>query len=327
VGASDFRYLVEDSLNRTPVGEEMRYRLIGEQQEFNIRSRVRGVESPGCWHSAQSSYFDAGEPMPVVVLAGMAPIHFLASALEIPRGVSELEWIGGVVGEPVACVAGRHTGLSIPIGAEIAIEGFVHPNSTQLEGPFGEWTGYYASASRDEPVIDVTAIYHRDDPILLGCPPDKPPYEAQRFQQYPRSGNLRRQVRAAGVPNVVAAWTHAAGGCRLFNVISIKNSHPGHARQTLYVASQVGQASYLGRIVVVVESRAERHDPGEQKLHGSHSRYQCPFVNAGCGLLSARDRVRSTFRACPPWNPPPLDRVSGDSSTPAHGVVPPGVLP
>ncbi|MGH8914530.1 MAG: UbiD family decarboxylase, partial [Acidimicrobiia bacterium] len=211
----------------------------------------------------QRSYFEAGEPMPVVVLAGVAPIHFMASALEIPRGVSEMEWIGGVVGEPIECFPGRHTGLPIPVGAEIAIEGFVHPNSTMMEGPFGEWTGYYASASRQEPVIDVAAIYHRDDPILLGCPPEKPPYEAQRFQQYLRSGNLQRQIRAAGVSNVVAAWTHAVGGCRLFNVVSIKNSHPGHARQTLYVASQVGQASYLGRIVVVVDDDIDVTDLNE----------------------------------------------------------------
>lgn len=208
----------------------------------------------------QKSFFEAGEPMPVVVLVGIEPIHFLASALEIPHGVNELEWIGGVVGEPVRCVAGRHTGLPIPVSAEIAIEGFVHPNNNLMEGPFGEWTGYYASASREEPVIDVAAVYHRDDPILLGCPPEKPPYEAHRFQQYLRSGNLRRQIRAAGVPNVVAAWTHAVGGCRLFNVVSIKNSHAGHARQALYVASQVHQASYLGRIVVVVDEDVDVTD-------------------------------------------------------------------
>ncbi len=211
----------------------------------------------------QKTYFDAGEPMPVVILAGMAPIHFLASALEIPRGVSEMEWIGGVVGEAVECVPGKHTGLPIPVGAEIAIEGFVHPNAMMMEGPFGEWTGYYASASREEPVVEVSAIYHRDDPIMLGCPPEKPPYEAHRFQQYLRSGNLRRQIRAAGVPNVVSAWTHAVGGCRLFNVVSIKNSHAGHARQTLYVASQVGQASYLGRIVVVVDEDIDVTDLSE----------------------------------------------------------------
>ena len=39
------------------------------------------------------------------------------------------------------------------------------------EGPFGEWTGHYAGGVRDIPVLDIKAIYHRNDPIVLGVPP------------------------------------------------------------------------------------------------------------------------------------------------------------
>jgi 4-hydroxy-3-polyprenylbenzoate decarboxylase len=211
----------------------------------------------------RNTYFERSEPMPVVVLAGLSPLQFVASALEIPHGVNEMEWVGGVVGSPVEMIRGRHTGLPIPAHAEIAIEGFLHPQNVELEGPFGEWTGYYASASRDEPVLDVAAIYHRNDPILLGCPPEKPPYEAQRFQQYLRSANLRRQLRGAGIPNVVAAWTHAAGGCRLFNVVAIEQAHAGHARQTLHAAASMSQAAYLGRIVIVVDEDIDVTDLDE----------------------------------------------------------------
>jgi 3-polyprenyl-4-hydroxybenzoate decarboxylase len=42
----------------------------------------------------------------------------------------------------------NHTCLSIPARAEIALEGFLHRDERRLEGPVGEWTGYYASASR-----------------------------------------------------------------------------------------------------------------------------------------------------------------------------------
>ena len=47
--------------------------------------------------------------------------------------------------------------------------------TTLPEGPFGEFTGYYAADARPCPVMQVTAIHHRDDPILLGSPPMKPP--------------------------------------------------------------------------------------------------------------------------------------------------------
>lgn len=205
-------------------------------------------------------WFARDEPMPVVVLVGMDPLLFLASTLEMPSGVNELEWAGGMRGEPVEVITGRHTGLPIPARAEIAIEGFLHGDRLRREGPFGEWTGYYASASREEPVLEVKAVYHRDDPILLGVPPQKPPYEAHRFRQYLRSANLRRELRLAGVPDVVAAWCHGVGGCRLFNVVAITQRYPGHATQAGMVASQCRTGAYLGRITVVVDDDIDVSD-------------------------------------------------------------------
>jgi 4-hydroxy-3-polyprenylbenzoate decarboxylase len=208
-------------------------------------------------------YFERGEPLPAVVLCGMDPLLFVASALEMAPGVSELEWVGGMRGRPLECIAGRHTGLPIPAHAEIALEGFLHPDQLRTEGPFGEWTGYYASASREEPVFEVRALYHRHDPVILGVPPQKPPYEAHRFRQYLRSANLRREVRLAGIPDVTAAWCHGVGGCRLFNVVAIKQRYPGHARQAGHVAAMCRSGAYLGRITVVVDDDIDVSDLDE----------------------------------------------------------------
>src|SRR6266852_5694036 len=176
---------------------------------------------------------------------------------------NEPAWVGGMRGRPVECLRGQYTGLPIPARAEIAMEGFLHPTDRKLEGPFGEWTGYYASASRDEPVFEVKALYHRDNPIILGVPPEKPPYEAHRFRQYLRSANLRRELRLVGVPDVVGAWCHTVGGCRLFNVVAIKQRYPGHARQAGHVASQCRAGAYLGRITVVVDEDIDITDLNE----------------------------------------------------------------
>jgi len=207
--------------------------------------------------------FERGEPLPVVVVPGMDPLLFIASCLEMAPGVNELAWVGGMRGRPVECLRGQYTGLPIPVRAEIALEGVLHPTERRLEGPFGEWTGYYASASRDEPVFEVKALYYRDNPIILGVPPEKPPYEAHRFRQYLRSANLRRELRLVGVPDVVGAWCHTVGGCRLFNVVSIKQRYPGHARQAGHVASQCRAGAYLGRITVVVDEDIDITDLNE----------------------------------------------------------------
>src|SRR5712692_7889982 len=211
----------------------------------------------------RDKHFERGEPLPAVVLCGMDPLLFIASALEMAPGLSELEWVGGMRGRPLECIRGKHTGLPIPARAEIALEGLLHPDRLRLEGPFGEWTGYYASASREEPVFEVLAVYHRDDPVILGVPPEKPPYEAHRFRQYLRSANLRRELRLAGIPDVTAAWCHGVGGCRLFNVVAIKQRYPGHSRQAGHVAAMCRTGAYLGRIVIVVDEDIDVSDLNE----------------------------------------------------------------
>ena len=43
------------------------------------------------------------------------------------------------------------------------------------------------------------------------------------------------ELEKAGIPNVKGVWCHEAGGGRMFNIVSIKQSYPGHARQAAMV--------------------------------------------------------------------------------------------
>ena len=118
-------------------------------------------------------------------------------------------------GSAVEVIKGPVTGLPIPANAEIVIEGFVEPDKMRVEGPFGEWTGYYATGAAQEPVLDIKAIYHRHEPILLGCVPERPPDEICRYRAIVRSALLRENITKAGVPAVTAAWAHEVGNARL----------------------------------------------------------------------------------------------------------------
>ncbi|MGE0747134.1 MAG: UbiD family decarboxylase domain-containing protein, partial [Rhodospirillales bacterium] len=128
-----------------------------------------------------------GEPMPAVIVCGGDPMTFLNACTEMPPGVCEYDVVGGMRGEALKCIRGRHTGLPFPADAEIVIEGFVDPQERRPEGPFGEWTGYYGSDMRDEPVMHVKAVYYRNNPIILGCPPQRPPDEMGRYRAVTRS--------------------------------------------------------------------------------------------------------------------------------------------
>jgi 4-hydroxy-3-polyprenylbenzoate decarboxylase len=218
------------------------------------RNRVGFYISPGKQgRMHRDKWFARGGRMPVAMSFGHDPVIFLAGGFEIPWGLSEYDWCGGIKGAPIEVIEGPVTGLPIPAHAEIVIEGFVDPADKQTEGPFGEWTGYYASAEREEPVVRVAALYHRTNPLILGCPPVKPPSELAYYRAFLRAAAIEEELAAAGVPDVKAVWCHEVGGSRLFNVVSIRQRFAGHARQAAMVATQCHAAAYLGRFTVVVD--------------------------------------------------------------------------
>jgi UbiD family decarboxylase len=232
------------------------------RNQIFARDRMGIFIAPGK-HGRQirERWFARGERCPIVVVAGADPLLFMAGCAEgIAHGQGELDWAGGVRGAPIEIVRGRHTGLPIPATAEVAIEGWIDPTEEHEEGPYGEWQGYYSIAAGTTPVIHVEAIYHRNDPILLGCPQGKPPHEDNRFLAYLKSAMVEQQLRGAGVPGVTAAWCPPEGGNRLMVVVAIDQAYPGHATQAGLVAGQVGTTAYGGRIVVVVDSDVDVTD-------------------------------------------------------------------
>ncbi len=219
------------------------------------RNHVGVYISPGK-HGRQmrDAYFARKQPCPVAVICGMDPLIFAASTLEVPFGVSEYEWSGAIRGEAYPVVHLPITGLPVPASSEIVIEGYLHWDNLAPEGPFGEWTGYYGQRQAAEPVLEVEGMYHRTDPIMLGVPPHKPPaYDPYLYREYLRSALLMRELKGTGIPGIVDVNCFAIGGTRLFNVVSIKQRYAGHSRQTLHAAASVNAASYMGRLVVVVD--------------------------------------------------------------------------
>lgn len=200
------------------------------------------------------------EPMPVVVVCGGDPLTFLIASSEIPYGVCEYDVVGGIRGAPMEVILGAATGLPFPANAEIVIEGFYTPGNQKAEGPFGEWTGYYGSDIRDEPVLDIKAVYYRNNPILFGCPPQRPPEEMARYRAVTRSALLREEMLKAGIPDVTEVWAHEVGGSRLLLGVAIKQRYAGHAKQAGHVACQCHVGAYTGRYVVVVDDDIDVSD-------------------------------------------------------------------
>ena len=221
---------------------------------------VHNKNTVGLWMSPgkhgrliREKYFNSGRPCPVLISVGHDPLLFLSSANEVAYGTGEFAHAGGHRGRPFNVIEGEFSGLPMPAEAEIVIEGEIHADTKMPEGPFGEWTGYYASSVREDPVVHVKRVYYRDDPILTMARPGRPPADYTFSKCVIKSAMIWDQVEKAGLPGVQGVWNHISGGGRLFNVISIKQAYAGHAKQALLLAAGVHAGNYLGRFVVVVD--------------------------------------------------------------------------
>jgi 4-hydroxy-3-polyprenylbenzoate decarboxylase len=197
-------------------------------------------------------YWAKGLPCPMAISVGQAPILGMMAGTAFRPGESEYAQAGARIGRPIDVVRGKMTRLPIPADAELVFEGFMPPpeQESRHEGPFGEWPGYY-TADGPQPVLQVAAVCHRRDAIIIGQPPTKPNY-AGRQVKIASLAALWDALEAAGVPEVRGVWNLQGGGYRFMQVISIKQQHAGHAKMAGLVAAGCG-ASYMNRLVIVVD--------------------------------------------------------------------------
>jgi UbiD family decarboxylase len=205
-------------------------------------------------------HWNKGEECPVVMSFGEEPFLCGVSTMPLPWGMGELEFTGYMRGKPVDVIKGPITGLPIPATAEIVIEGYSPPPvDSRPEGPFGEWTGYYGSGVRTEPVVHVKALYHRNDPIIYGRPPLKadPTQYSIPIHSAPF---LWAQLEKVGIPGIKGVWAHGRAN-RVISVVSLKQMYPGHARQVAALAAALLSGGALtGKWAIVVDDDIDPSD-------------------------------------------------------------------
>lgn len=200
-------------------------------------------------------YWERGLSCPTAVVCGQDPALFMASIDTIPWGMGEYDYAGSFRNRPVEVVRGETVDLPIPATAEIVLEGeYVSPNiETRVEGPFGEWEGYYSGGASPHPVFRVKAITHRNNPILFGAPPLIGPYDMQWGKSIVRSAALWEELDRH-VPGVKGVWFSDEARVRIMAVISLRQQYPGHAKQAAMVAAGAYTGAYkLGKFIIIVD--------------------------------------------------------------------------
>ncbi len=216
------------------------------------------------WGRHFTKYERRGEEMPVAVIYGWDPVLLMCSAANLVHlDYSEYDLAGGLRGEPVELVKCETSDLYVPASAEIVIEGRISPDpkTFQMEGSFGEYTGFHGGLRRPKPTIRVECITYRDDPIFRGMPEGNSPgvcSEAVYFSPPMGAAMLWKSLEEAGVPNITGVW-----GTRLTalaNVrIQIDKIYRGHAKQVAAALWGLGSQN-RGKNLVVVDKDIDIFD-------------------------------------------------------------------
>ncbi|MCX7112345.1 MAG: 4-hydroxy-3-polyprenylbenzoate decarboxylase [Proteobacteria bacterium] len=189
-----------------------------------------------------------GKPFPVAVALGADPATILGAVTPVPDTLSEYAFAGLLRGDKTEVVKCRLSDLQVPASAEIVLEGFLYPNETAPEGPFGDHTGYYNEVE-EFPVFTIECITQRESPIYhstyTGRPPDEPAILGVALNE------VFVPILQKQFPEIVDFYLPPEGCSYRMAVVSMKKQYPGHAKRVMFgVWSFLRQFMYTKFVIV-----------------------------------------------------------------------------
>jgi UbiD family decarboxylase len=135
---------------------------------IHSKNTMGGLLSPAQKFAAHyyNQYEPRGRAMEFAIAIGTEPVTPWVAATRLPPNVCAAEIIGAIRRSPLELVKCETVDLEVPASSEIVIEGFIPPHERQEEGPLGADDGFTATGRALRPIYHVTAITHRDRPIL-----------------------------------------------------------------------------------------------------------------------------------------------------------------
>ncbi len=188
------------------------------------------------------------EKFPASVALGADPATILSAVTPIPDTLSEYAFAGLLRGNKSEVVKSISNELEVPAGAEIVLEGYIDPEETALEGPYGDHTGYY-NEQEYFPVFTVTHITMRKNPIYhstyTGRPPDEPAVLGEALNE------VFIPILQKQFPEIVDFYLPPEGCSYRLAVVTIKKQYPGHAKRVMMgIWSFLRQFMYTKFVIV-----------------------------------------------------------------------------
>ncbi|MBI2955523.1 MAG: UbiD family decarboxylase [Chloroflexi bacterium] len=183
-----------------------------------------------------------GEPLDVAVAIGADPLVTIASVAHVIGAVDKFGIAGALAQRPVQLVKAETVDIEVPANAEFVIEGRVLPGVREMNGPFGESSGYYMGF--ETPVMEASAITYRHNPVYHATEPWSGEFESLL---YSAQASMLRQLQQL-MPSVLDL-TLLPGSVGQTIAISLKKKTNGEARRV--IAAAFGLGPQVKRVIVV----------------------------------------------------------------------------
>ncbi|WP_345741173.1 menaquinone biosynthesis decarboxylase [Nitrosophilus kaiyonis] len=195
-------------------------------------------------------YKKANKKMPVTVAIGGDPLYIWCGQAPLPHGIFELLMYGFIREERLNLVKSLTNDIYFPEDVDFVIEGYVDPNEFEIEGPFGDHTGYY-TLPEPFPVMEVTKITSKENPIFAATVVGKPPLE----DKYMGWGTERifLPLLKTTAPNLIDYHMPENGVFHNLILANMKVMYPGHAKQFMHAFWGVGQMSFVKHAIFLGE--------------------------------------------------------------------------
>ena len=192
----------------------------------------------------------------VAIVIGADPATVFSAVAPVPEGLDKFLFAGITRKKGIDLVKCRTIDVEVPATAEIVLEGYVDPSELNVEGPFGDHTGYY-TPPEPFPTFTLTGIMMRKNPIYLTTVVGKPILEDAYIGKVIERSFLPL-VRLLQ-PEVVDFSMPPAGWFQGLAIVSIKKRYPGQAKKVMMGLWGMGQLS-LTKILIAVDQDVNVHD-------------------------------------------------------------------
>jgi 4-hydroxy-3-polyprenylbenzoate decarboxylase len=205
-------------------------------------------------HKDASHFFDqyqkAGRKMPVTVAIGGDPLYIWCGQAPMPHGMFELLLYGYVRNRNAELVKSITNDIAIPRDVDVVIEGSVDPSKMEIEGPFGDHTGYY-TLREPFPVLEVETITMKKAPVFQATVVGKPPLE-DKYMGWATERIFLPMLKPMA-PDLIDYNMPENGVFHNLILAKMKTLYKGHAQQFMHAFWGVGQMSFVKHAIFVGE--------------------------------------------------------------------------